>query len=514
MSATPHSPERSGSGGRAALWLFAGLTLLFAGTTSGRVHEPDGVVMARTAGAIVERGSLALDDPGYPPDFLTRGVDGRRYGKYGVGFPFWAAPFHAAGAALAERAPAGSEAVFAGPRFLWYDAGDRAQAFRFFGVSLANAPLVAAACALLLPIALEVGLGARVGVAAALLAAIGSPLLVYAKSSFAEPLTALGLTAAAWCVARWRRGFAGAALGAGAGLAVAVLAKPATVVVLPVVALAAVIAARDPRGVPGGTTAARRLRGGALRAAVPLAAAAAAMLALNDRLFGSPFATGYGDDLGRWTTPWATGLAGLLASPGRGLLVYFPAVVLALAGAVVVWRLAPWAVVWAWGCFLALLLLHARWFGWDGGWCWGPRFLVPALPLLALLAAAALGATPPRSPVRWAGLALVLVSAAVSWTGTLVASTEYHHALRRVVGPAAYLETARWSWDVLPARLYWELPKGYWLLPRALDVPEARWLAVALALGLVAGALALVRAARLAARAASTGEPPVTPAAA
>ena len=155
-------------------------------------------------------------DPGYPPNFLVAGADGRRYGKYGVGFPLWAAPFHAAGAALAGVAPAGSEAVFAGPRFLWYDAGDRAAAFRFFGVALANAPLVAGACALLYLIALELGLGAGAGVAAALLAGLGSPLLVYAKTSFAEPLTALGLTAAAWAVARWRRGAARAAYGAGA----------------------------------------------------------------------------------------------------------------------------------------------------------------------------------------------------------------------------------------------------------------------------------------------------------
>lgn len=496
---------------RIALWIFLGLTLLYVGATGGRVHEPDGVVMARTAGAIVERGTLALEDPGYPPGFLTPGTGGRLYGKYGVGFPVWSAPFHAAGRALESVAPAGSERAFAGARFLWYDAGDRGQAFRFFGVSLANAPLVAAGCALLYLIALELGLGAGVGVGAALIAGLASPLLVYAKSTFAEPLTACGLTAASWAIARWRRGASGAAVGAGAGLAAAVLAKPATLVVLPAAALAGVMAARDPRGVAGGTTASRRLAAGLALAALPLAAAGATLLALNARLFGDPLATGYGEDLGRWTTPWSTGLAGLLLSPGRGLLVYFPAVVLALAGSVVVWRRAPWAVVWAWGCFLALLLLHARWFGWDGGWCWGPRFLVPALPLLALLAAAGVGGSPPRSAARLGGLGLVLGSALVSWTGTLVPSTEYHHALRRLLGPSAYLETARWSWEVLPPRAYWHMTKDYWLMPRALAVPEARWLGLALALCLLGGVLALARAVSLA-RARARDASAVTPA--
>ena len=496
---------------RIALWIFLGLTLINVGITAGRVHEPDGVVMARTAGAIVERGTLALEDPGYPPGFLTPGTGGRLYGKYGVGFPVWSAPFHAAGRALESVAPAGSERAFTGARFLWYDAGDRDEAFPFFGVSLANAPLVAGACALLYLLALELGLGAGVGVAAALIAGLASPLLVYAKSSFAEPLTACGLTAAAWALARWRRGTGAAALGVGAGLAVAVLAKPATLVVIPMAAMAGVMAARDPRGIAGGTTASRRLASGLALAALPLAAAGAALLALNVRLFGGPLATGYGEDLGRWTTPWSTGLAGLLLSPGRGLLVYFPAVALALAGTLVVWRRAPWAVAWAWGSFLALLLLHARWFGWDGGWCWGPRFLVPALPLLALLAAAGIAGSPPRSPARLGAIGLVIVSAVVAWTGTLVASTEYHQALRRLLGPSAYLEAARWSWQLLPPRAYWHLPQDYWLLPRALALPEARWLGLALALCLLGGLAALARAVWLV-RAPARGANAATPA--
>jgi hypothetical protein len=167
-------------------------------------------------------------------------------------------------------------------------------------------------------------------------------------------------------------------------------------------------------------------------------------------------------------------------------------------------------VVWAWASLLALLLLHAGWYGWDGGWCWGPRFLVPALPALCLLAVAGLEAAPRRSPARFAGWLLLALSAALSWTGTLVATTEYHHGLRLVVGPHAYLEMARWSWSVLPPRIYWLLPKSYWLLPRALDAPEARWLGIALAACLALAAAAIVHAARLALAGAPSPAEPVS----
>jgi hypothetical protein len=493
-----------------AAWLFAGLTLLYVAATGGHVYEPDGLVMARATEALAERGTLAIDDPGYPPGFLAPGTDGLAYSKYGIGFSLWSVPFHLAGTALETVAPPRSEAVF-GARFLWYSPDDRDDAFAFLGVALANAPLVAGACALLYLLALELCLGPRLALGAALLAGLASPMLVYAKTSFAEPLAACGVTGTALALARWQRTMSGgAALAAGAGLAVAVLAKPAMLVLVPVAACAAAVAAVG-RILPADFTLRSMLTALAI-GALPVAAVGAALATLNARLFGSAFATGYDAELGRFSSPWGPGLAGLLVSPGRGLLVYFPAVVLALAGSAALWKHTRWAVLWTWGAFAALLLVHAGWYGWDGGWCWGPRFLVPALPLLALLAAAGVAAAPLRSAARWGGWLLVAASAALSWTGTLVPTTEYHHGLRLVVGPQAYLDMARWSWSVLPPRLYWGLPKTYWLLPRALALPEARWLGVALAACLALALVALGRAVRLAWRSApAAGAEVVTP---
>lgn len=84
--------------------------------------------------------------------------------------------------------------------------------------------------------------------------------------------------------------------------------------------------------------------------------------------------------------PWAfsvrfvpQGLAGLLISPGAGLIWYCPCVVFSLVAFfyIRVRRLEAWTIV----ALAALsLLLHSLWPAWSGGWSWGPRLLLPVLP--------------------------------------------------------------------------------------------------------------------------------------
>ncbi len=143
-----------------------------------------------------------------------------------------------------------------------------------------------------------------------------------------------------------------------------------------------------------------RLRGAAALAAGGLPPAV--VLGLYDRAcFGSPFSLSSAHEAlpayaslasrGLFGISWPSldGLAGLLVSPDRGLLVWAPLLALA-AGAFMpggtgragrTRRLA--AAVPA----LGLLLLLAGYPNWDGGWFAGPRYLLAVLPLVALLAA-------------------------------------------------------------------------------------------------------------------------------
>jgi hypothetical protein len=112
----------------------------------------------------------------------------------------------------------------------------------------------------------------------------------------------------------------------------------------------------------------------------------------------------------------AEGLVGLLISPSRGLFVFSPVVLVAVAGMsrslAAGWRLAP-----RW-CLLAILAqfgLYGSYAVWWGGHTYGPRYLVDALPVAVPLAVVAMAR--PRGPG-----ARVLAGAALVWS-IVVAAT-------------------------------------------------------------------------------------------
>jgi hypothetical protein len=108
-------------------------------------------------------------------------------------------------------------------------------------------------------------------------------------------------------------------------------------------------------------------------------------LAFNWLAFGSPLEQGYGEK--PFNNAVLTGLAGLLVSPSRGLLVYEPFVVFAFAALalavrrmrveLVAERLASLAVAYAF-----IVLLYAAYAEWWGGRVFGPRFLDDGAPIL------------------------------------------------------------------------------------------------------------------------------------
>jgi hypothetical protein len=89
--------------------------------------------------------------------------------------------------------------------------------------------------------------------------------------------------------------------------------------------------------------------------------------------------------------PWAfsikfvpEGLAGLLISPGEGLIWFCPCVILSVVALFQIkrQRLEAWTIV---ALAATSLVLHSLWLTWAGGWSWGPRLLLPVLPGLVAL---------------------------------------------------------------------------------------------------------------------------------
>jgi hypothetical protein len=122
---------------------------------------------------------------------------------------------------------------------------------------------------------------------------------------------------------------------------------------------------------------------------------------------------------GSFTTPIGTGLYGLVLSPGKGLFAYNPFLLLAIPGAVALWRRDRAATALLVGLMVARTLLYARWSDWPGGIAWGPRFLMPAVGPLALLAVYGVSRIPRlglplRVPAVAAVVALVVAGGVVN----------------------------------------------------------------------------------------------------
>ncbi|MEI6667711.1 MAG: hypothetical protein WCP29_06110 [Acidobacteriota bacterium] len=140
----------------------------------------------------------------------------------------------------------------------------------------------------------------------------------------------------------------------------------------------------------------RRGRLGDVVANLPAIAISVAAIALNLYWYGDPLGAAPRLELlhavhgvsGSFGNP-LDGAAGLLISPSRGLLVFSPIVLVALAGIGLLMReglkadLAWWA-----GAAAAQFALYAFYSVWWGGHTYGPRYCLDILPLLVPLAAA------------------------------------------------------------------------------------------------------------------------------
>ncbi|HZQ98015.1 MAG TPA: hypothetical protein VFC93_04270 [Chloroflexota bacterium] len=291
---------------------------------------------------------------------------------------------------------------------------------------LFNTAISAATAALLVWLGLRVGLSSRLATAGGLIYGIAGMAWPYAKLGFGEPLIAFGVVGAALA------GTAGA-LGAAAAGGFVVLAAStkwsAGALGLPF-ALSLLFPLRvDPhdRGP------AWRVVQAVLRRLVPFGVLGALGLAAlgyyNWAHYGSALATGYGSG-GReeFTTPPLYGLLGLLVSAYRGIVWFAPGVVAGALVLPVAYRRAPALALAAGGVGVVTLATFAAWWTWWGGYTWGPRFLLPACPLLCLMI-----------PLAWEGLTrgwrwlvgmLVVLSGLVQLPGVLVDFNPFEKALR------------------------------------------------------------------------------------
>lgn len=79
-----------------------------------------------------------------------------------------------------------------------------------------------------------------------------------------------------------------------------------------------------------------------------------------------------------------TGLVGLIISPGKGILVYSPLLLISVIALPQFWRKDRLVAGFVLATGIFWFLLHAKLRSWYGAWGWGPRHMVTVIPILCL----------------------------------------------------------------------------------------------------------------------------------
>jgi hypothetical protein len=325
-----------------------------------------------------------------------------------------------------------------------------------------NAAVVAAIAVTVFALCLATRATALQSLAAAALTVFGTLLLPYVATGFSEPSVGLAIAVGLIGVQTNRPVLAGAA----AGLALLMRVDSAFLVV-PVLGVAAWVAGA-------------RSWQAALRFCIALMPAIIVTAGYDMLRFGAPWRTGY--FYATFNHPLVAGLYGLLLSPAAGLLIYVPLLPLALVGLFLAMRRLPLLASTALVLLALRIAVYAVWFGWSAYWAWGPRYLVPAMPVLAVGLIEVCR--------RWSGLHLAVKAAvafvlAISGLVQVVgASIGYEHAamfsalLRAhppVLGPGFVIDASLPSTQAVWDRILFEW--SLWPIPdMARDLMQGRYL--------------------------------------
>jgi len=410
--------------GRTTFLLFVFFQALYALTSSGNAFRvPDEFEPYFQTEHLVDAGdlsvpqTLAIRQPsivngrvvGSAPIFYGKfGVDHKPYAPYGPFVAFLALPHHLLARAVAWIARVPRAPLPGGIPWVFL-VGGLTTLFTATGAALAVAGFHRAAIALDAP--------PRTALALSLLLGGATVLWVYGVSFYCEGWQAAMFIWAAVLLIDARGGSPRAPVymtGAAVLLMLAGLTKVTGMVFTPPFVLA-VLAERS---VPP------RVR---LRAAVALAAGIAAAVAIhltwNAYRFGLPLDFGY--DASE-TVPHMPpqlfrladiprGLVMSLVTPGKGLLVWAPALLLAAASAREFWRRQPAVALGIVATLITGLLFFAAYLFPEAGYSHGPRTLVPIVPLLLLPAIA--------RPIEQRSRAALAACAIVGFTVALLATS-------------------------------------------------------------------------------------------
>lgn len=419
---------------RIPIYLFMALLFLYVLSASFRIDSGDSESMYQVAESLSRLQGFAIpvspkQEDSFGPQgelepvasfqggdgYGAWGRGGRYYSKYGPGWSIAAAPLVLVGRTISRLT-----GLFT-PGYLG----------RCFALLLN--PLLIAGSAVVIYRLLRRDHPVRWAVGGALTFGVATYAWDYASSGFSEPLVTFLLALGLLWIEGQRSVLAGACLGG------ALLTRQTAVfAVVPMLAWALWRSRR---------VEAWNRRRQAVHLVAPVIVSQLLFLSFNYARFGSILELGY--QRGSWDAHLGESIYGLLLSPGKGLFVYSPILLLAVAG----WfgmKSVERKVLLPAVC-LPFFLPHALYTNWSGGGGWGPRFLLPTLPFLML-------ALPPGverlNRGRWGRLVLALLLAASVMIQLLSITVNWGRHLQRTLEasstPEVYIQRVLFDWRYAP----------------------------------------------------------------
>jgi hypothetical protein len=415
-------------GARAALALALGSLVLY--NANVRETSSQDTVPARVLPReVIRSGRLDLDrlfrewPAGTPLPFYAQRVGGHYRSSYPVAPALLAVPVYAAPVLLG-----------AGDSWAVLNALSKLAASVFAALSVAFVYLAAR------QLAGRLNTGEASALGAAVVYAVATPTwAVSSQGLWGHAPAQLGLAVALWVLLRGDAGPGGFAL-AGLGLGLMVASRPSTALVAAVLTIPAL----------------RRGRAGGWALPVVLGAVASAVAAHNWATFGSlqggyalmhrTHAQFHGVDA-TWSLALPQGLAGLLVSPSRGLLVYSPVLAVAFLGLALGSAGPAGAPIrslsQAVGASLFTLGTYTVWWG---GHSFGPRLLTDILPALVLGIVPAWPAVWRPGSRRWLFVAVFVASVMVEIVGAFNFPSPRHVEWNLTPKDVDWAHDRLWDW--------------------------------------------------------------------
>jgi hypothetical protein len=366
------SQDQTSLNRRIVLSIITGLFAYYILIMGGHQYSIDGIVTFQAARTFVTRGSLFLDPP------VRWGDTTYHTNQWGIGMSLAYVP-----GLIALRFIRPHLFVAAFDPSIKYDSRLLKNNLYLFS-SWLNPLVVALMAGFTYLLALEVGLSRGWGVTAALALGLASPMSDYARFDFNQPLVGLVLVIALWLILRAarRQGYF-YWLGVGLIIGYGILTRFDFVFVVPWLLVLAISPLTRWRGTP-----VRPLAGRLLPLIIPVVSAILLYLVLNVIKYGSPFNFGYRESF-VWSTS-GIGMLVFLISPGKGILLFFPLIWLSGLGIMELARRQKGVVIVFVGIIAVYLIVPGAFDLWSASWsaggAWGPRHLLPMLPLATLCA--------------------------------------------------------------------------------------------------------------------------------